>query len=83
MLNLKQFMFRRCRRFSPNFNIIGFVVGELHLPEVEGVCSGVHGRISMTKPLDFCLKLLFLPNPPLDLCQTLKSSCLEGVESSL
>ncbi len=42
---------------------------ELHLPEVEGVCSGVHGRISMTKPLEFCFKLLFLSNPPLDLCQ--------------
>jgi hypothetical protein len=54
--NLKQFLFRRCRRFSPNFNIIGFVVRELHLPEVEGVCSGVHGRISMTGPLEFCFK---------------------------
>ncbi len=42
---------------------------ELHLPEVKGVCSGVHGRISMTKPLEFCFKLLFLSNPPLDLCQ--------------
>jgi hypothetical protein len=31
--NLKWFLFRRCRRFSPNFSIIGFVVRELHLPE--------------------------------------------------
>ncbi len=43
---------------------------ELHLPEVKGVCSGVYGRISMTKPLEFCFKFLFLPNPPLDLSQT-------------
>jgi hypothetical protein len=35
--NLKQVLFRRCRRFSPNFSIIGFVVRELHLLEVEGV----------------------------------------------
>ncbi len=70
MSNLKQFMFRKCRRFFPNFSIIGFVVRELHLPEVEGVCSGVHERISMTKLLEFCFKLLFLPNPSLDLCQT-------------
>jgi hypothetical protein len=49
-------MFRRCRRFSPNFSIIGFAVRELHLLEVEGVYSGVHGRISMTKPLEFCFK---------------------------
>jgi hypothetical protein len=35
--NFKKFLFRRCRRFSPNFNIIGLVVKELHLPEVEGV----------------------------------------------
>jgi hypothetical protein len=54
--NLKQSLFRRCRRFSPNFSIIGFVVRELHLLEVEGVCSGVHGRISMTKPLEFRFK---------------------------
>jgi hypothetical protein len=54
--NLKNFMFGRCRRFSPNFNIIKLAVRELHLPEVEGVCNGVHGRISMTKPLEFCLK---------------------------
>jgi hypothetical protein len=55
-------LFRRCRRFSPNFSIIGFVVRELRLPEVEGVCSGVHGRISMTKHLEFYLKQLFLPH---------------------
>jgi hypothetical protein len=54
--NSKKFLFRRCRRFFPNFSIIGFAVRELHLPEVEGVCSGVHGRISMTKPLEFCFK---------------------------
>jgi len=35
--NLKQFLFRRCRRFSSNFNIIDLVVRELHLPKVEGV----------------------------------------------
>jgi hypothetical protein len=35
--NLKQFLFRRCKRFFPNFSIIDFVVRELHLPEVEGV----------------------------------------------
>jgi len=28
-----------------------------------------HGMISMTKPLEFYFKYLFLPNPPLDLCQ--------------
>jgi hypothetical protein len=54
--NLKQFLFRKCRRFSLDFSIIGFAVRELHLPKVEGVCSGVHGRISMTKPLKFCFK---------------------------
>jgi hypothetical protein len=27
----------RCRRFSQNFSIIGFVVREIDLPEVEGV----------------------------------------------
>jgi hypothetical protein len=27
----------RCKRFSPNFSIIGFAVRELHLLEVEGV----------------------------------------------
>jgi hypothetical protein len=35
--NLKQFLFRRCKKFVPNFNIIGFFVRELHLLEVEGV----------------------------------------------
>jgi hypothetical protein len=35
--NLKQCFFRRCRRFSSNLSIIGLVVRELHLPEVEGV----------------------------------------------
>jgi hypothetical protein len=34
--NLKKFMFRRCKRFFPNFSIVGFDVRELHLPEVEG-----------------------------------------------
>jgi hypothetical protein len=33
-------MFRRCKRFFLNFNIIGFAVRELCLSEVEGVCSG-------------------------------------------
>jgi hypothetical protein len=37
----------------------------------------------MTKPMESCFKLLFLPNPSLDLCQTLNSLCLEGVENSL
>ncbi len=49
---------------------------------VASTCSGVHGRISMTKPLDFYFKQLFLSNPPLDLCQTLKSFSLGGVEGS-
>jgi hypothetical protein len=35
--NLKKFLFRRCRTFSLNLNIISLVVKELHLPEVEGV----------------------------------------------
>jgi hypothetical protein len=35
--NLKKFLIRRCRRFSLDFNIIGLVVRELHLSEVEGV----------------------------------------------
>jgi len=30
-------LFRRCKKFFPNFSIIGMVVRELHLPEVEGV----------------------------------------------
>jgi hypothetical protein len=56
MSNFKKFLFRRCRRFSSIFSIIGFAVREIRLPEIEGVCSGVHGRISMTKPLDFYFK---------------------------
>jgi hypothetical protein len=33
------------------------------------MCARIkHGRISMTKPLEFCFKLLFLSNPSLDLC---------------
>jgi len=35
--NLKQFTFRRCKRFCPNFSIIKFAIRELHLPEVEGI----------------------------------------------
>ncbi len=35
--NFKKFLFRRCRRFSPNFNIIGLAIRELHLLEVVGV----------------------------------------------
>jgi hypothetical protein len=35
--NLKKFLFKRCKRFSPNFSIIGLVIRELHLLEVEGV----------------------------------------------
>jgi hypothetical protein len=35
--NLNHFQFRRCRRFSQNFNFIGLAARELHLPEVEGV----------------------------------------------
>jgi hypothetical protein len=35
--NLKKLLFKRCRRFSSNFSIIGFAVRELHLLEVEGV----------------------------------------------
>jgi hypothetical protein len=54
--NFKQFFLRRCRRYSPNFSIVGFALRELRLLEVEGVCSGVHGRISMTKPLEFHFK---------------------------
>jgi len=37
MSNVKQFLCKRCRRFSPISSIIGIVVRELHLPEVEGV----------------------------------------------
>jgi hypothetical protein len=44
--NFKQFQFRRCKMFSQNFSIIGFVANELHLLEVEGVelpvfCSNI------------------------------------------
>jgi hypothetical protein len=35
--NLKKSYFKRCKRFSQNFSIIGVTVRELHLPEVEGV----------------------------------------------
>jgi hypothetical protein len=42
--------------FSPIFSIIEVVIKELRLLEVEGVCSGVHGRITMTKPLKFYFK---------------------------
>jgi hypothetical protein len=35
--NLKLFLFKKCRRFSPNFSIIGLAIRELHLLEVEGV----------------------------------------------
>jgi hypothetical protein len=45
-----------CERFSPNFSIIRFAVKEPHLPEVEGVYSGVHERISVIKPLEFYFK---------------------------
>jgi hypothetical protein len=54
--NFKQFWFRRFKRFSPIFNIIGVVIRELRLSEAKGVCSGVHGRISMIKPLEFYFK---------------------------
>jgi hypothetical protein len=37
MSNLKQFLFRRCKKFFPNFNIIGLTIRELHLSGVEGV----------------------------------------------
>jgi hypothetical protein len=47
---------RRYKRFSPIFSIIGVSVRELPLLEVEGVGSGAHGRISMTKPLEFYFK---------------------------
>jgi hypothetical protein len=56
VLNWNQFLFKRCKRISPNFSTIGFAVRELHLLEIEGVCSEVHGRISMTKPLEFYFK---------------------------
>jgi hypothetical protein len=48
------------------------------------MCARIkHGRISMTKPLKFYFKQLFLPNPPLDLCETLKNICLGGLKGSL
>ncbi len=56
MSNFLKNLFKRCKRLFPNFNIIGFAVRELRLSEVEGVCNGVHGRISMTKTLEFYLK---------------------------
>jgi hypothetical protein len=34
--NFKKFLFRRCKRFFPNFNIVGLLVRELHSSEVEG-----------------------------------------------
>ncbi len=43
VLNLNQFLFRRHRRFSPNFSIIGFVVRELHLLEVDCVVEFMEG----------------------------------------
>jgi len=39
--NLKQFLFKRCKRFFPNFNIISLAVRELHLLGVEGVVVDV------------------------------------------
>jgi hypothetical protein len=35
--NFNQFLFRRCKRFSPNFNTIDLAVRELHLLEVVDV----------------------------------------------
>ncbi len=35
--NLKQFLFKRCKRFFPNFSIIDLAVRKLHLLGVEGV----------------------------------------------
>jgi hypothetical protein len=49
---------------------------------VASTCSGVHGRISMTTPLDFYLKKLFLSNPPLELCQTFLKFSLGSVKGS-
>jgi len=54
-VKLKTVLVRRCKTFSPNFNIIGLVVRELHLPKVEGVIVK-YGRISMTKHLEFYFK---------------------------
>ncbi len=39
-----------------------------------------HGKIYMTKRMECYFKELLLPNPPLDLCQISKSSCLGGVK---
>jgi hypothetical protein len=36
-VKLKTILLRRCRKFSPNFSIIGLAVRELHLPGVKGV----------------------------------------------
>jgi len=40
---------RRFRRFFPNFNIIGLVVRELHLSEVEGVEMSVFFFLNLSK----------------------------------
>jgi hypothetical protein len=50
---------------------------------VASNCSGVHGRISMNKPLDSYFKYFFLSNPLLDFSQILKSFNLRGVKCSL
>jgi hypothetical protein len=42
--SFNQFLFRRCKRFSPNFNTIGLDVRELHLLEVVGVVVEFMGR---------------------------------------
>jgi hypothetical protein len=50
---------------------------------IEKMCAkNKHGKISITKPLEFYFKILFLSNPPLDLCQTYNNFCLGGVEGS-
>jgi hypothetical protein len=49
---------------------------------VTSNCSGVHGRISMNKLLDFYLKYFFLSNSVLDLSQTLTSLSLTCVKCS-
>ncbi len=50
---------------------------------MKEMCAKIkHGKISMTKPLEFYSKQLFFPNPLLDLCHTSKSSCLGGVKGS-
>jgi hypothetical protein len=45
--NFKKIQFTMCRISSQKFSIIGFFARELHWLEVEGV----HGRISVNKPL--------------------------------